>query len=271
MTGCMTVFAVILPIAIIAAIVFSIASPNTTTDGIQRSTVKREKLTNVVSGDVVKYEDATRAGDWFFGNPRDLTNGATAAYNATGVKFGIYVTEGVAFDELEALGNEVYDEWFGTSEGHLLIVLSDTGYGDFDAYDIIGYQARTVFDNEAMDIFFAYFAKYWDLPNQYTEYQMFGRTLEETATRIMSITPTFGTTIAPFLGAAAVILVVVIGLIIFLKVKTKRDEAAADLARADAELLSTPMPGDGTVPPTGWESQQPPQPPQPPGPYEGSG
>jgi hypothetical protein len=259
----MTSLVVVLPILIIASVVFSIAKPNTTTDGIERSTYARTKITNIASGDVLRYEDATKEGGWFEGMASDMTRGAQAAYNATGVKFGIYVVDGqLSESDLDKLANDVYDEWFGDSASHMLIALLDLRDDNFRDMYVIGGQAGTVFDDEAIRILNGYLGMYWNAYEQYSEYQMFGMALEKTAERIMSVTPTFGTTIAPFLGAAAVILVVVIGLIVFLKVKTKRDEAAADLARADVELLNTPMPGESP----GWQSANtpPPMPPMPP-------
>jgi hypothetical protein len=276
MTGMLVFVAVVLPLLMFGLIVNSCTADSNASKDVPKSTINRTKLTNTADGPVLRYENATKDDDWFGSGASDLTNRANEANKLTGVKFGIYVTEGYySDDELDELANDVYDEWFGGSQGHLLIVLTDLRDDNFKDWYAIGNQALTVFDeNEAMPIFNGYLSNYWSQVDgygdyKYSGYQIFGMALEDTAKRIMGVT--FWTTIAPYLSVEAVILVVVIGLIIFLKVKTKRDEAAADLARADAELLSTPPPGDGTAPQSGWESQQPPQPPQPPGPYGGSG
>jgi hypothetical protein len=223
----------------------------TSGDGVSdvpRSTVERTRLAEAAPGDVLTYEDATGAGGWFGGSVRDMQDGATTAYHLTGVKFGVYVTEGYYTDaELEHLADGVYEDWFGDSSAHLLIVLSDVGNGEFDGWDMIGTRAGLVFDREAMDIFWKYLYEYYNQPSN-SEYQVFGKALESTAARIMTVTPTFGSRIAPFVGYALLIAAAGVGIFLYMKVSIKRKEAAAAKAKADSELLSTPVAGLDTPP-----------------------
>ena len=215
-------------------------------NGIPRNTVERTALTSIAPGDVLIYKDATSSGGWFSGSVSEMESGANEAHRLTGVKFGVYVIDGNHTDEaLEELADRVYGEWFGDSGSHMLIVLADLGNGEFAAMDMIGDQAGTIFDNEAMKIFYGYLARYWK--DNFNEYKMFGRALSDSANRIMHITPTFGSRMAPFLGVSAVILVIFVGLTFALKASAKRKMAEAEKAKASAELLNTKIEGLDTT------------------------
>jgi hypothetical protein len=216
------------------------------------STVERVKISHTCGHDTLVYYDDTSTGDWFTG-AREMENGARAAHNRTGVKYGIYVTDIYAspgFNNVNALTNladALYEEWFGDCAGHLMLAFIDLGDGSFLAADIIGGAARTVYDNEAIDILAGYIRNYWDQPDRYDESQMFGKALENSAERIMSVTKTPFQIAMPWIFGLLAIVAVFIGVNFAIRNNTKRKQAAADAARADAELLNTPLAGlDGT-------------------------
>ena len=252
--GCMSLISVLIVVIFISTAAFMLYEK--TGGGITPSTVSRTALSgaSVEPGDVLTYEDATRYEDWFY-NSQAMTNGANIAHNLTGVKFGIYVTDEINGNSrpspasLDEFSDNLYEEWFGDSSGHLLIVLVDSGIGHFSATDIGGNSARTVFDDEAMGIFYNYLERYWNEPDNYDDSEMFGLALSNTAERIMSITPTVSQVIIPWIFGLLAIIAVFVGATVVLKANTKRKLAAAEQAKADAELLATPIDGlDGTPP-----------------------
>jgi cbb3-type cytochrome oxidase subunit 3 len=216
-------------------------------NGYNNTTV-RERLINPAEGAVLRYEDATNAGDWFAKDAAVMETGAQRAFELTGVKYGVYVMDGdYTGDELYELADALYGEWFGNSSKHLLIMLADVGDGTYAAMDIIGNQARGIYDDEAMSLYFAFLDGYWDDPDNYTESQMFGFAMLNTAERIMTVTPSPFELILPYLIKSAiafgaiVLLVIIVALLVFASVKRKRAEA--ERARANAELLRTPVAG----------------------------
>jgi len=262
--GIVGIFAVIIIVFIIIAMVFALLS----TSGGPRSTFERTALTNIAPGDVLTYFDYT--GDNWFTDARRMESGAREAYRLTGVKFGIYVTKDISGETkpsdniLGAFTDALYDELFGDSNGHFLLVMVDLGDGHYAAWHAMGGLVQTVFDNEAVDIFYDRLDNYWYAgSDRYTESEMFGLTLQRTAERIMKITPTFWQAMAPWLFGLAAIIVIFVGVTVVLMASAKRKEAAAEQAKADAELLATPIAGlDGPPAPDPLlekYSQEPPQ------------
>jgi hypothetical protein len=241
---------VIIVIFIAVALWFVFGS---TSANVERSTIERSKITNVASDDVLEYFDDTHSGGWF-SNSRAMQTGAQEAFNLTGVKFGIWVTNDLNGDTnpsdalLEAYTDALYEVIFGDSPSHLLLLLVELDYGEYAYWVGRGASASTVFDSEALDILGGYLAHYWDLADPYrsspiSESEMFGKTLSETAKRIMTVTPTTAQTVMPWIFGLAAIIIVFLGVNAAIKSNTKRKLAAAEQARADAELLNTPIAG----------------------------
>jgi uncharacterized membrane protein len=247
--GCGTTIIMLVFIFIIVA-VLNEGMSNVGRQRIPPSTVVRTALTSsaIADGDVLTYQDATRQENWF-NNTRAMQNGANAANRLTGVKFGIYVANEINGNSrpgntaLNEFADNLYEQWFGNSGGHVLIVLIDDGQGNFVAMDIVGSSARTVFDDEAMDILFGFIDRYWNEPDRYDESQMFGLAFEYTAERIMTVTPTTAQVVARWIFIPIIIIVIFIGIVMALKANEKRRLAAAEQTRADAELLATPIAG----------------------------
>jgi len=139
-----------------------------------------------VSDDILVYFDDTWNGDWFT-NPRPMLNGAQEAYDLTGVKFGIWACNDILDDTnpsdaaLAEFTEALYEVLFEDSEEYLLIVLIDLDNGDFAAWHVAGSSASVAFDDEAMELFYSYLSHYWDLPDRYTESEMFGLSLSAAA------------------------------------------------------------------------------------------
>jgi hypothetical protein len=142
-------------------------------------------------GDILTYIDGTDAGDWFIDDGA-MQHGAREAYELTGVKFGIFVTDNVGEPtdaELHETTEMLYDEFFGDSTEHLMLFVVDLGNGEFAAWHIAGSQARLMFAEHIMLSFYEEFSYYWYLPDRYTESEMFGLALSQTARWIAARAP----------------------------------------------------------------------------------
>jgi len=137
-------------------------------------------------GDILTYVDDTHLGGWFDA-PRPLELGAQEAHELTGVKFGIWACNDIlgntspSVAELEDFSFALYQTLFEDSQEHLLLVWVDLGDGYFNAMDVIGSQARVLFTDVAMNNLFDELEYYWHFPERYTESEMFGLALAQTA------------------------------------------------------------------------------------------
>jgi hypothetical protein len=222
---------------------------------IPPSTIERTRLTTTASGSNLTFEDASSSGDWF-PDYRRMVTGADTAYRLTGVKFGIYVANDIDGNTrptdamMNEFTDELYSDWFGDSAGHFLLVLIDLNNENYAAWYAAGSMASTIFDNQALDIFFGYLDIYWDAgPENYTNSEMFANTLSKTAERIMNVSKTPLQLALPWIFGLVAIIIVFIGINTAIKANTKRKLAEAEKSRADAALLNTPIAGlDGSPP-----------------------
>ena len=202
------------------------------TVSITPSTVERQPLAagNVVETPYFTDDD----GAWIY-NPSQLEAGMRQFFSDTGVQPYLYILPNGTSrspSELAKMASDLYDELF-QDEGHFLVVFCDDNYGSYNVGYQIGSQAKTVMDNEAIQIFNDYLDRYY-FDYNLSEEQIFSRTFESTGEAIMFITPS---PVVPISIAIAVVTVVV--LVIFFIIY-RRNQKEREQKRMQ-EILNTPL------------------------------
>ncbi|MDO4849324.1 MAG: hypothetical protein Q4B45_06115 [Coriobacteriia bacterium] len=196
--------------------------------------------TKLDSGDVSKtayYTDED--GDWIHSASK-LENGLAHFYDKTGVQPYVYILKNGSVTSVDALNkksSELYDQLF-SDEGHFLLVFCDTGDGTFNCGYTVGTKARTVLDDEALDVLAE------ELNNAYnnadSDEEVFSDAFYNTADTIMKAaedeqqSATAGKVGLVVLGVAAV------GGIAYVVVRNKKKADAERKERAD-QILNTPL------------------------------
>ncbi len=196
--------------------------------------------TKLDSGDVSKtayYTDED--GDWIHSASK-LENGLAHFYDKTGVQPYVYILKNgsvTSVDDLNKKSSELYDQLF-SDEGHFLLVFCDTGNGTFNCGYTVGTKARTVMDDEALDVLAE------ELNNAYnnadSDEEVFSDAFYNTADTIMKAaedeqqSATAGKVGLVVLGVAAV------GGIAYVVVRNKKKADAERKERAD-QILNTPL------------------------------
>lgn len=208
-------------------------------DDIQKSTWQREALP---ASAVVETSYYTDEGGWF-SNRSQLESGMKSFYKKTGVQPYLYLLENGAVtstSELTDMAEALYPELF-TDEGHFLLVFCDDDNGSYNCGYVVGSQAKTVMDDEAIAILADYLDRHY---NDYsiTEEEIFSNTFAETAARIMTVTK------SPLPTVAVCTTVVVVAALVFITLKKRREQREQEQKRAE-EILKTPLEtfGDRTV------------------------
>lgn len=228
----LTLIFIIVFLRVATMLIFSL--PSGTSTSITASTIEREKLDSqyVITTDY--YEDHI---GWIESGSR-LKSGMKSFFDKTGVQPYLYLVETVngsahpSDAEMEAFAENLYDELF-EDEGHLLVVFQEyDSDGQYFCWCVAGKQAKTVFDNEARDIFFDYLDSYYysDLDTS----DFFSETFEKTGERMMEVTT------SPIVTIIIVIAVIIVISILFSwwkKVKAQKNLEAEQTER----ILNTPM------------------------------
>jgi len=201
---------------------------------ITASTVRREKLDGQYVDTTDYYED--HAG--WIGSASKLERGMKSFFHETGVQPYLYITETVngnpypSDEEMEDFANGLYDELF-TDEGHLLVVFQEyNSDGNYFCWCVAGKQAKTVFDNEARDIFCDYIDHYYY--SDLSEEEFFSEAFEKTGERMMTVTRSPIATVSIVVG---VILLVLILFSWWKKVKAQKNKEAEHAQT----ILNTPI------------------------------
>lgn len=209
---------------------------------ITPSTVAREKLDGQYVTTTEYYADTI---GWIRSGSK-LKAGMKSFFDDTGVQPFLYLTETVngstcpSDEEMEAFANSLYDELF-EDEGHLLVVFQEyNSDGNYLVWCVAGKQAKTVFDDEARDIFFDYLDHYYY--SSYSEDEFFSKAFEDTGKRMMEKTTNPVVVIAVIIGVIAVAL---IAFSWWKRARAAKKEQAAETAR----ILNTPIEkiGDKTL------------------------
>jgi hypothetical protein len=194
-------------------------------DSVQRSTVEREKLPSSAVSETAYYTDED--GSWF-SNKSALESGMKKFYKATGVQPYLYVmTNGstTSVNELTSFAEQLYPQLFD-DEGHFLLVFCDDGYGSYNCGYVVGSQAKTVMDSEALAILADYLDRYYN-DMSISEEEVFSLTFEKTGERIMTVTK------SPVVPIAICVTVIVVAVLVFLILKKRRE--ARELERQRTE------------------------------------
>ena len=236
-SGCgrvfLTVFVVLLVVVLIAGVLIAIGGSSAS---VGASTVSREKLPASATQSTAFYEDT--AG--WISHRSELERGLKSFYKATGVHPYLYITEHLPAGETpQCLAESLYDQRI-SDEGHFLLVFYDNGQGGYDCGYVVGAEAKTVMDDEAVGILADYLNRYYT--SDLSDEEFLSAVFEKTGERIMTVTK------SPLPIVAVCVVVVVLAVLLFLWWKRSKEAQAAQAKRAQ-EILETPLEqfGDDTV------------------------
>lgn len=202
---------------------------------VTRSTVDRTPLPK---------QYVTDTGDWIYDDMGWIRSEATVKkglryfYDKTGVMPYLVVVEKVdgtvypSGQQVWDYGNEVYDNKF-TDEGHLVFVLQcEDGGVDYTMAGVTGTMAKTVIDEEALEILYDYMD--YNFNTDKSEDDMFADTFKSAADRIMVKTPNY----MPFYiyCICGVISSFILYAVVLKVIQRKREEAAET-----ERILNTPV------------------------------
>lgn len=233
--GCGTVLVVLIVFVMImmAMLMFTsgVTSGSMNSVEITQSTYQREKLPD---GAVIETGYLTDEAGWF-ANRSEVESGMQQFYRATGVQPYLYLLpngELTSVSELNALAQELYGQLF-QDEGHFLLVFCDDDHGSYNCGYVVGSQAKTVMDDQAIGILADYLDRYY---NDYSisEEQIFSYTFAKTGERIMTVQQ------SPLPVIFICIAVVVVAVLIFVLVKKRGERKAQEMAQME-EILKTPL------------------------------
>ncbi|MCL2825895.1 MAG: hypothetical protein FWD72_00645 [Eggerthellaceae bacterium] len=234
--GC-SLFLIIVLIVIIAVIVLASVDTCSTDFGgssfsITKSTVQRVALPASAVKETGYYTDAD--GDWIH-NASALTSGMKAFYKETGVQPYLYILPNGMSTSTQELANyaKMYYGQLFTDEGHFLLVFCDDGHGSYNCGYVVGSQAKTIMDDEAISILRDYLDRYY---NDYSlsEEQIFSKTFADTGTRIMTVEH------SPLVPIAVCLAVVVVAILVYVILKKRREQRAQEQQQME-DILKTPL------------------------------
>ena len=234
--GCLVIPIVfIILVTMIPALFFSLPSgSNSGSSGtVTASTIKREALPRGAVNETGYYTDEL---GWI-GSSTALTSGMRNFYQQTGVQPHLSITDSIngshnpSTAEVEQFINETYNTLF-TDEAHLLLVFFE--YNDnYHTWYLAGNQAKTVLDNEAMDILLDYIDRYYYDQNL-TDEQMFSKAFDEAGKRIMTVTT------SPWVPVLIVAGILAILVVVFLWWKSYKKQKNLETEQAQ-KILETPL------------------------------
>lgn len=213
----------------------SCVNPSFSSTTTTASTVERTPLP---AGSVEETAYFTDEGDWI-DNPNALNQAMRQFYMDTGVQPYLYILpngQTRSVQELTSRAETLYPEIFN-DEAHFLLVFCDDNSGSFNAGYVIGTQAKSIMDSEAIDIFKDYLdANYYDF--SLTETQIFANTYTQTADRIMSTDAKRNAPVNITLMIVSGAMVVALTIALVLR---KRRQAREAEVKRQQEILNTPL------------------------------
>jgi uncharacterized membrane protein len=230
--GCLIV-AIVFIFLVVIALVFSFSSGPGSSGAVTASTIQREALPRGAVNETAYYTDEL---GWI-GNSTTLTTGMKNFYQQTGVQPYLFITDNIDGShrpteaEAEQFAFRTYDELF-TDEAHLLLIFFE--YQDnYRTWYMAGSQAKTVLDNEAMNILLDYVDKHY-YNQSLTDEQMFSKAFNDAATRIMTVTSSPWIPVFIILGLLAILLVA------FLWWRSHKKQQNLEAEQAQ-KILETPL------------------------------
>lgn len=174
--------------------------------GVTRSTVKREPLPRGSVTETAYYTDEL---GWI-GNATKLTAGLKNFYQRTGVQPYLYITDTINGShtptdaDVKAFAEARYDELF-SDEAHLLFIFFEYTPSQYHTWYMNGRQAKTVLDDEAMDILLDYVDLYYYQEDKYSDEEFFSLSFDEASKRIMTVTKSPWVSVMLVAGAVLVV------------------------------------------------------------------
>lgn len=212
--------------------------------GITKSTIEREPLDK---------QYTNMCSTWFVDDigwvrsPAAVEKGLRYFYDKTGVQPLFYLTETVngsytpAGPEVQAFAESLYNQYF-TDEAHMVFVFQckdeDTRY---NMAACTGAQAKTVVDDEALEILYDYFDS--NFYSDMSEDEFIAASFQRAADRMMKTTPNY--TFVGFVIACA--LVGFFLLIVFIRMLFKRAHEKAEETVAILNADTKPLDRDSSA------------------------
>ena len=197
------------------------------------STINREPLP---AGSVIETDYYTDELGWI-GNSTTLTAGMKNFYKETGVQPYLYLTDTIDGShsptdaQVEQFAYDTYDNLF-SDEAHLLLIFFE--YDDtYRTWYMAGTQAKTVLDNEAMDILLDCIDRYY-YDQSLTDEQMFSKAFDEAGQRIMTVTR------SPWIPVLIVVGILAILAVGFLWWRSHKKQKNLE-AEQTQQILNTPL------------------------------
>lgn len=205
-------------------------------DGIQASSIDREKLPDNMTKETAYYQDDL---GWI-GNSHKLEKGMKYFYQTTGVFPYLWITDNVDGDDwpsdekIDEKLDAMYTERFA-DEGHAIVMYLDAGGGRYITRCLRGASAKTVLDAEATEILLDYLDAY--ATSDMDDETYFSTCFTKAAERMMSHT-TNSSDVARTLILAVAAVVLAIAVIAFL---IRRRQLKLEQTKADQEILNTKL------------------------------
>ena len=227
------IIAFVAVVLLFMGVIFAITVPS---NQITRSTIERTKLAKQYVVLSEKWYDDSAMG--WISSGHTLEQGLRRFYNETGVQPYLVITDQIdgnyspTGDELWKYANQIYDETF-SDEGHMVFIFQcEDGGTEYMMAACTGNQAKTVVDEEALEILYDYIDSYFY--SDMDEDEMFSRAFSDAAKRIMVTQMSTGSIVAIVIG---VIVVAVLILLIVISVIRHSREKAEETER----ILNTPL------------------------------
>ena len=202
---------------------------------IAPSTIERTALPASAVHETGYYTDLD--GDWIK-RPDILEKGMHTFYHLTGVQPYLYILPNgttTSITVLQGIAEQQYDHLF-TDEAHFLLVFCDDGEGSYSCGYVVGTQAKTVMDSEAIGILADYIDRYYS-DYSLREEEIFSNAFDSTANRIMNVEePPYGTIIVVVLCITAI----AVSVIVFFILKRRSEQRILEQKRME-EILKTPL------------------------------
>ncbi len=231
-SGCIIAVVAVILIIIVIALFAGLSGGGCSSSSVTASTVNREKLDSSAVNETNYYTDD---GGW--GLTDTVDTGMRSFYKETGVQPYLYLlADGYSYDEMETMAGDLYDELF-TDEGHFLLLISDDGSGYAYQYsDAVGSQAKTVMDNEAIEIVLDYIDEYYDDTNKSWN-DIFSTAFDKAGSRIMTKTTRPIDLVVPIIIC---IVIVIVAIVVFITLRRRREQRERESQRVE-EILKTPL------------------------------
>ncbi len=236
--GCITVVLGIIALWLVLSVLGNITScsvvacTRVASTTVTASTVEREALPDGAVTETGYYTDED--GSWILSSST-LEAGLKSFYQETGVQPYVYILPNgsvTSTDELSEMAEELYDELF-EDEAHFLLVFCDDGAGSFNCGYMIGAQATSIMDDEAIEILSDYLNRYYE-DLSISEEEIFSNAFADTADRIMSVT----TSPLVYIAICAAVIVVAIAVVVVVR---RRAKARAEERAHLESVLNTPL------------------------------